>query len=92
MPPTIALCDQWVCNQTEVSNPATKDDRKQPDATEKITTTLLWIADLSNKRANFSATRQDGVERPLFLSTRDYRSWATPAKVRKSTIRKSPVT
>jgi hypothetical protein len=49
MPPTIALCDQWICNKNEVSNPATKDDRKQPDAAEKIITTLLWIADVSNK-------------------------------------------
>jgi hypothetical protein len=49
MPPTIALCDEWVCNKNEASNPATKDDRKQPDATEKISTTLMWIADVSNK-------------------------------------------
>jgi hypothetical protein len=49
MPPTIALCDEWVCNKNEASNPATKDDRKQPDATEKIITTLMWIADVSNK-------------------------------------------
>jgi hypothetical protein len=35
--------------QNEASNPATKDDRKQPDATEKIITTLMWIADVSNK-------------------------------------------
>jgi hypothetical protein len=65
MPPTIALCDQWVCNKKEVSNPATKDDRKQPDATEKIITTFLWIADVSNK-GGIAGTRPDGVEGPLF--------------------------
>jgi hypothetical protein len=86
-----SLCDQWVCNKNEVSNPAMKDDRKQPDATEKIITTLLWIANVSKKGDFFRNAARMGRTASL-LSPRDYRSWATPAKVRKSTIRKSPVT
>jgi hypothetical protein len=69
VPPMTALCDQWVCNKNEVSNPATKDDRKQPDAAEKIITTLLWIADVSNKGRIFS-NAPGWRERPLFYRPR----------------------